>query len=132
MVALGLALVFAGFIWMTWMKWFDLYVDSFRDVWVAEQMIGGQSLYREVYYEYGFLIPTTYSALIRIFGNPLYVMVLFGIGVGAATLGLVYAIRSYRRRETRTVTYFLGVYGYFLILGVMVLLLILNLVVTKI
>ena len=47
-------------------------------------------------------------------------------------IGLVYAIRSYRRRETRTVTYFLGVYGYFLILGVVVLLLILNLVVTKI
>ena len=47
-------------------------------------------------------------------------------------VGLVYAIRSYRRRETRTVTYFLGVYGYFLILGVVVLLFILNLVVTKI
>ena len=76
----------------SWMRWFDLYIDSLRDVWVAEQIRQGKSLYKDVYYENGIFVPHLFGALFRLFGTHFSILVYSGIAITISTTAAVYGV----------------------------------------
>jgi hypothetical protein len=74
--------VIAAFVYAldtTWLKWGDLIIDTFRDLWVPMQLIDGRVLYRDIFYEYGFIPPYILAIIYRIFGGTILTMVMCGI-----------------------------------------------------
>jgi hypothetical protein len=71
--------IFAYALFMTWLKWGDLVVDTFRDLWVPMQLIDGRVLYKDIFYEYGFFPPYSLSIIYRLFDANIITMVSFGL-----------------------------------------------------
>jgi hypothetical protein len=74
--------------WATWAHWGDLQVDCGRELYVPSEILRGRLLYRDIFYAFGPLAPLSVALLIRIFGQHLYVLYLFGLTilVGSALL----------------------------------------------
>jgi hypothetical protein len=76
----------------TWLKWGDLIVDTFREFWIPMRLLEGSVLYRDVFYEYGFLPPYFQALLFKLFGVHLHTLAGLGIVITlltAAALNLI-------------------------------------------
>lgn len=60
------ALVFVVLYGLSWLKWGDLYVDSFRDQYIISRVLDGSVLYKDVVYLYGFF-PISLLILANVF-----------------------------------------------------------------
>ena len=61
---------FLGLLAITWLKWGDVIIDTFRDLWVPLQMINGRALYKDIFYEYGFMPPYILAIIYRLLVVP--------------------------------------------------------------
>lgn len=88
-------LMAASFVWLlflTWFRWGNLLVDTFRDQWIFYKLSQGEVLYRDLYYEYGFLPPYAVSFFYKLFGVQMRWSVCVGIAVTALTVIFLYRI----------------------------------------
>jgi len=77
---------------LTWLKWGNLYTDTFHDSWVVEEMLHGRVLYRDIFYEYGLFAPYFLAGLCSIFGYCLNVFIFCGIALTVACIFFIYRI----------------------------------------
>jgi hypothetical protein len=87
----GLALVFACCAWR-FFGILQLDVDVGRDYVVAELLLQGKTLYRDVVYLYGPLAPWLDSSLFRIFGVSVQVLLAAGTAAALLIVALTYAV----------------------------------------
>lgn len=77
---------------LSWNRWGNLIVDTFRDQWVFCKLSQGKVLYKDIFYLYGFLPPYLVSGIYRLFGINMVYSVWIGIFVTIATAALIYRI----------------------------------------
>jgi hypothetical protein len=84
---------------ISWLKWSDPIVDTFRDLWVPLQLLQGHVLYGDLFYEYGFLPPFLLAIFYAIAGGSISTMVAIGIlFTGLETLILFNLARLFLNR----------------------------------
>ncbi len=102
---------------LTWAQWADVSIDVGREMYVPVELNRGRTLFRDIIYQYGPLIPYWHALLYRVFGIHLYVLysaslavilaivsLLFRIGrefappIYAFTAGLAFLLEAYERR----------------------------------
>lgn len=93
-VLVGSSLVgsFLHLLAVSWFRWGELVVDTFREAWVPAYIAAGHTLYRDVLYEYGFLPPYLVAGLYKIFGVHLNVLAGCGMAITAGMSFLLYRI----------------------------------------
>lgn len=91
-VFLGLAACFLYLLSVTWFKWGDLRVDTFRDSLAALKILNGEVVYRDFFYPYGFAPLYFLAFLYKIFGVHTNVAVACGITITAAVSWFIYRI----------------------------------------
>ncbi|MDD4956340.1 MAG: hypothetical protein PHH49_02130 [Candidatus Omnitrophica bacterium] len=89
------ASVFVVMLRLTWFRWGDFIIDTFRDQWVFLKLSQGAVLYRDVLYFYGFLPPYIIAFLNAFFGVHIKWTVYAGIAVSVATLVALYRVSRY-------------------------------------
>ncbi|MCP4653306.1 MAG: glycosyltransferase family 39 protein [Candidatus Omnitrophica bacterium] len=72
-------------------RWGNILVDTFRDPLIATKILNGSVLYRDILYEYGILPPYLLAAFVGLLGNHLAVFVFYGI-----ILTLAFSVALYR------------------------------------
>jgi hypothetical protein len=92
-----LAYIFIGglFIFLfkiSWLKHGSLYVETFRDPWMVEEILRGKVVYRDLFYEYGFLPPYVLAGLCAAFGYHLNVFIFCGAALGLGCGMFIYRI----------------------------------------
>jgi hypothetical protein len=87
-----LSAAFVAMLYLSWMRWGTLYVDTFRDQWFYHKIFSGKVVYRDFCYRYGFLPPYIGALFYRFFGETLYAAVAFGLVVTALCTFLIYRI----------------------------------------
>jgi hypothetical protein len=75
-----------------WGRCGSLIVDTFRDPVIADKIVSGQVLYRDIFYEYGFFPPYFLAGLEKIFGLRIDLFMTIGAITFLAAGGLVYFI----------------------------------------
>jgi hypothetical protein len=83
---------FAAMLYLSWMRWGSVYIDTFYDQWVYHQIISGKVIYRDICYHYGFLPPYCGAFFYRIFGETLYASVIFGLLINIFSTVFIYRI----------------------------------------
>jgi hypothetical protein len=87
-IAAGLAYLLST----TWMRWGSLMVDTFRDFRVVQMILDGRVLYRDIFYEYGFLPPYFMSLLCLMTGVNIGTFAAVGIAMTILLVILVYKL----------------------------------------
>jgi len=77
---------------LSWLKWGNLFTDTFRDPWIVDGILSGKVVYRDLFYEYGFLPPYTLAALCLAFGYHLNVFIFCGAALAVGCGTLIYRI----------------------------------------
>ncbi len=96
--------VFFSFLVLSWLKWGSLIVDTFRDQWVAYNLTIGRTLYKDIFYHYGFLAPYSISFLYKVFGVNIIYSVLLGIFITGLSCYFLYRLsRLFLNRTFSTV-----------------------------
>jgi len=85
-VALAGAASLAG----SYQKWMHPLIDIGRELYVPQQLLEGEKLYRDIRYNYPPLPPYSMAALVRGFGNNLTVFAAFGAVIGAIVAATLY------------------------------------------
>ncbi len=96
--AAPIAALAAGGAWLlclSWLRWGDPVVESFRDPLAAAELARGAILYRDVRYLYGPLAPHLNAALARLFGDRLPVFYAAGL---AAAFCIAFLLHRLARR----------------------------------
>ncbi len=88
---LVLAAVGAALFASSYQRWGHPIIDLGRDLYLPSQILEGRVLYRELLYNYGPLPPYLLALVVAVLGDTLPVFEGFGIAVGIATLGALYA-----------------------------------------
>jgi hypothetical protein len=91
-IFLILAATFFHLLSVTWLKWGNLFVDSFRDPLVASKILDGKILYRDFFYEYGLFPPYLLAFIYKIFGIHIKTIVSCGISITIAMAVVLYKI----------------------------------------
>src|SRR5579862_9466926 len=91
---------FAHNLWISWLKWGDLVIDSGRELDVARQLSLGRKLYTDVRYPFGPLAPCINGNLFHFFGN--HAGILMAAGLICAALATVITYRLARRFISRS------------------------------
>ncbi|MGA2507142.1 MAG: glycosyltransferase family 39 protein, partial [Chitinispirillaceae bacterium] len=86
----GLLFVLLYFLNASWFKWGNLIIDSYRDAWLAENLLKGKLLYKDLFCEYGFLPYYLLACVFKFFGSNGISMVFCGIAVTAAVSFFLY------------------------------------------
>ena len=100
---------------ISWLKWGNLFTDTFRDPWMVEEIFHGKVVYRDLYYEYGFLPPYLLAGLCAIFGYHLNVFIFCGAALTIGCSVLIYrTLRLFivRFAATLAVCIFLVVFAF--------------------
>ena len=96
-MTLGLALlvlVAAIALFQSWQRWLDPIIDTGRDLYIAEQLLAGTRLYRDIRYQYPPLAPYLLAAITALIGHSLAAYIAIGIAQSAAiAAGLWIALR---------------------------------------
>ncbi len=96
--------VFLYFLALSWLKWGNPVVDTFRDQWVAYNLTVGKTLYKDIFYHYGFLAPYSISFLYKIFGVNIIYSVFLGIFITGFSCYFLYKLsRLFLNRAFSTV-----------------------------
>jgi hypothetical protein len=82
--------IFTIFLCLTFQKWGSPVIDCGRDPYIAEQILGGKILYKDLYYPYGPLAPYVLAFLFMLFGIHLNIAYACGILVALFILFLLY------------------------------------------
>jgi len=99
----------------TWLKYGSLYVDTFHDPWIVDEILCGKVVYRDLFYEYGFLPPYFLAGLCRVFGYYLNIFIFCGAALAAGCGLFIYRIvRLFvpRYAATLVVTVFFVVFAF--------------------
>jgi hypothetical protein len=100
-------LVMAGsfffLLYFTRFKWGSLYVDTFMELWIPEQLIStqyssrlaGKNLYSDLFFNGGFLPPYLMAFMYRIFGVGIYTAAALGAATLAAATVLLYRLARF-------------------------------------
>jgi len=92
--ALALAVIFgvgALALRQSWGKWLHPIIDAGRDLYVPEQILHGEKLYRDVLYFYPPLTPYLLAAITALTGSSLAIYAIIGIAIAAVACGALYA-----------------------------------------
>lgn len=90
---------------ISWFKWGDLIIDTFRDPWIAYKITQGNFLYRDISYNFGILPPYVMAFLFFVFGQNINCSVFLGIFLTSITLFLTYRVsRLFLTRFFSTLT----------------------------
>jgi hypothetical protein len=95
MVFLSIIGCFIYLLSVTWLRWGNPLVDTFRDFWVPLQILKGKILYKEVFYEYGFFPPYFFAFLYAIFGVHIMTLVSCGIGIALIFIFILYKLARF-------------------------------------
>lgn len=76
----------------TWLKWGELIIDTYRELFTPYELLKGKILYKDIFYPYGFLPPYIISWLYKIFGVSIITVVSCGIVITALMSFLLYKI----------------------------------------
>jgi hypothetical protein len=90
-----LTVMSASFLYLpnrTWMKWGDLIVDTFRELWIPMRLLQGDGLYRDIFYEYGFFPPYLQALLLKVFSVHVYTLAGLGIVSTFLTAAAIFLI----------------------------------------
>lgn len=87
-----LAAAAVGLYVSSYQGWGDPIIDLGRDLYLPSQILEGRVLYRDLLYNYGPAAPYLLAGAVALFGDGLRVFESFGILVGLATLGALYAV----------------------------------------
>jgi len=88
-------IIAAGFIFMlsvSWLKWGNILIDTYRDPYVAGKILNGAVLYKDIGYEMGPLTPYLLAFIAKIFGIGIYTFVGCGIVLTILMVVLIYRI----------------------------------------
>lgn len=83
------------FVWLlhiTWFRWGNLIVDTFRDQWIFYQLSRGKVLYKDILYVYGFLPSYLMGFLYRLLGVRMQWTAYVGMVVTLVTTASIYRI----------------------------------------
>ena len=80
---------------VTWLRWGNPLVDTFRDFWIPLQILKGKILYKEVFYEYGFFPPYFFAFLYAIFGVHIMTLANCGIGITLIFIFILYKLARF-------------------------------------
>lgn len=69
---------------VTWLRWGSLTIDTFRDMLLCREILGGHVPYRDIYYEYGFLVPYLLAGMGGVFG--VHVLTFAAVGAGLTVI----------------------------------------------
>ncbi|MCM2316414.1 MAG: hypothetical protein NDJ92_14795 [Thermoanaerobaculia bacterium] len=75
----------------SWGKWLHPIIDAGRDLYVPEQILLGEKLYRDVLYFYPPLTPYLLAAITAVTGSSLAIYAVVGIAISAVACGALYA-----------------------------------------
>ena len=90
---------FIYLLYVSWMKWGNIVIDTPREMWMPLQVLKGRVLYKDLAYEYGFLPPYLLSFVYRIFGVSVISLVGVGITVTVLMTALLYKISRFFLNE---------------------------------
>ncbi len=76
----------------TWLKWGDLFVDSFREFWVPLRIIHGKVLYKDIFYEHGIFPPYFLALIFKLFGITTNTLVGLGIVITGLMTFILYKL----------------------------------------
>jgi hypothetical protein len=91
-VGLVFALLFLGFVAVSWAKWPLVTADSARELYVPFQLRHGAVIYRDFAYLYGPVAPCLQAGLLAAFGERLEVLYVASLVQLALIMGLLYAL----------------------------------------
>ena len=89
------AIIAGGFVYlldMSWCRWGETIIDTFRDQIVADRLAHGKILYKDAYYLFGILPPHLLALLNKVFGTTIYCSVWLGIFLTALCCVFIYRI----------------------------------------
>lgn len=85
-----IAIAFFYLLSVSWLRWGDLFIDTFRDQWAAYKLTQGKILYQDIVYEYGFLPPCFLAFVFRAFGAHVTHSIYIGIALTLVTAFFTY------------------------------------------
>jgi hypothetical protein len=91
----ALAIIFGAILYLagsTWLKCGDMIIDTFRDPLISLKVMSGQTLYKDMFYEYGFFAPHCLALVFRLFGVSTVTLAVFGLSVTVSMSLVLYAI----------------------------------------
>lgn len=94
-VFISIAGCFLYLLFMTWLKWGDLIIDTFRELWLPLQLLDGKILYKDLTYEAGIFPPYFLVFIYKIFGVHINSLVSCGIGITILMSILTYKISRF-------------------------------------
>lgn len=87
-----IALTFFYLLYLSWLRWGNLTIDTFRDPWFAYKIIEGNIMYKDFFYLFGFFPLYFMSFFYRIFGINIHCFIFIGILVTFISTILIYRI----------------------------------------
>ncbi|MEK6374492.1 MAG: hypothetical protein AABO58_17545 [Acidobacteriota bacterium] len=84
-MTLGVLLILIAIIALaqSWRRWLDPIIDTGRDLYIPEQLLGGAKLYRDIRYQYPPLAPYLLAAITAVIGHSLAAYIAIGIAQSA-------------------------------------------------
>ena len=110
-----IACVFILLLKVSWLKWGSVIIDTGRELYVPWRILSGDSLYRDVLYQYGPFSPHFNAFLCSVFGMNINTMVISGALTTALLSFLIYKISRVflnPRLSTFSVLTFLFVFAF--------------------
>jgi len=87
-----IALSFSGLLFVSWLRWGNLIVDTFNDPWIAYKISEGGVLYKDIHYMFGPLPPYFIAFLYKMFGVNLFCLVFTGVALALAATLFIYRL----------------------------------------
>ena len=110
-----ISVLFIYLLSLSWMKWGNLIIDSFRDINLPVDILRGKILYKDIVYPYGFLPPYLLSAFYFVFGVNILSAILLGIVITVAIIVFIYKISRFfltQAQAALTVITFLFIFAF--------------------
>lgn len=87
-----MAVSFAYLLAVSWCRWGDFLIDTFRDQWVYYRLTQGKVLYRDFDYPYGILPSYFFACIYRMFGIHVTHAIDVGVAITALSAFFIYRI----------------------------------------
>ena len=88
----ALSLLFLLMCFLTWNTYGSLLIDSFHDIWFPQQLLEGDSLYRDLHYQYGPLPPYLLTLIFYFTGISFTVLSCVGMCIAFICATFIYAL----------------------------------------
>jgi len=100
--------VVTALVWTTWMKWFDLFVDAGREVYIPWRILQGEQIGQDIVHAYGPLSVYVNAALFAVFGVGIRTLVVANLLIyaGIVILSFVVLRRAFGFLPAAVATFF--------------------------